>query len=338
MMSGNQQGEIAKGLEGVVAAETKIGFVDGINGRLVYRGYNIEDLVEKSNFEEVAYLLIYGKLPTQTEFKQFRDNLNLNAGISEDLFSIISDTTHKSHPMSALRTAISYQGAFDPLSSNSDLKSQEKMGLSIMGSFPSIVAAINRSIKGEGRVVSKSTDYVEKFLEESFGRKPSDFEKEVMRVALIIHADHGMNASTFASMVTISTLSDMYSAVTSAVSSLKGPLHGGANEKSLEMLEKIGSPKNAEKVISEMLEKKEKIMGFGHRVYKVYDPRAKILKVYAKQLAEKTGHKELFETAEEVEKVMVSKLGSKGIFPYINRYATSSKFDFSTRSSILYPL
>ena len=178
MMSSNQQGEIAKGLEGVVAAETKIGFVDGINGRLVYRGYNIEDLVEKSNFEEVAYLLIYGKLPTLTDFKQFKDNLNLKAGISEDLFSIISKTTQKSHPMSALRTAVSYQGAFDPLSSNSDLKSQEKMGLSIMGSFPSIVAAINRSIKGESRVVSKSTDYVEKFLEESFGRKPSDFEKD----------------------------------------------------------------------------------------------------------------------------------------------------------------
>ena len=321
MMSSNQQGEIAKGLEGVVAAETKIGFVDGINGRLVYRGYNIEDLVEKSNFEEVAYLLIYGKLPTLTDFKQFKDNLNLKAGISEDLFSIISKTTQKSHPMSALRTAVSYQGAFDPLSSNSDLNSQEKMGLSITGSFPSIVAAINRSINSESRVVSKSTDYVEKFLEESFGRKPSDFEKEVMRVALIIHADHGMNASTFASMVTISTLSDMYSAVTSAVSSLKGPLHGGANEKSLEMLEKIGSPKNAEKVISEMLEKKEKIMGFGHRVYKVYDPRAKILKVYAKELAGKTGHKELFETAEEVEKVMVSKLGSKGIFPNVDFYS-----------------
>ena len=133
MMSGNQQGEIAKGLEGVVAAETKIGFVDGINGRLVYRGYNIEDLVEKSNFEEVAYLLIYGKLPTQTEFKQFRDNLNLNAGISQDLFSIISRTTHKSHPMSALRTAISYQGAFDPLSSNSDLKSLCNFTLLITG-------------------------------------------------------------------------------------------------------------------------------------------------------------------------------------------------------------
>lgn len=321
MITGSQNTDFARGLEGVVAAETRIGFVDGINGRLVYRGYNIEELAESSTFEEVSYLLLYGKLPNKTELDSFKGKLNADNHIDDKLFRILQDCTKGSHPMSALRTGVSYLGALDRTSSKSDIQSQESMGIKLMGKFPSLVAAINRAHSGQEMVKSNSPDYAVRFLEESFGKKPTEFEIKVFRTALILHADHGMNASTFASMVTISTLSDMYSAVTSAISSLKGPLHGGANEQALELLERIGSPKNADKIIGDMLEKKEKIMGFGHRVYKVYDPRAKILKGYAKNLAVQSGNSELFETAEEVEKVMMSKLGTKGIFPNVDFYS-----------------
>jgi citrate synthase len=321
MITGSQNTDYARGLEGVVAAETRIGFVDGINGRLVYRGYNIEELAESSTFEEVSYLLLYGKLPTKSEFTNFTSKLNADNQINDQLFKILQECTKSSHPMSALRTAVSYLGAMDKNSNKFDLAAQEAMGLKLMGKFPSIVAAINRAQQGKPIIRSTEPNYTARFLEESFGKKPTEFETKVFRTALILHADHGMNASTFASMVTISTLSDMYSAVTSAIASLKGPLHGGANEQALDMLERIGTPKNADKVIAEMLEKKEKIMGFGHRVYKVYDPRAKILKGYAKKLAEDKGHTELFETAEEVEKVMINKLGTKGIFPNVDFYS-----------------
>jgi citrate synthase len=321
MITGNQNTDYARGLEGVVAAETRIGFVDGINGRLVYRGYNIEELAESSTFEEVSYLLLYGKLPTKGEFEKFTARLNADNKIDEHLFKVLQECTKASHPMSALRTGVSYLGSMDKDSNKYDLPSQEAMGLRLMGKFPSLVAAINRALQGKPMVRSNDPNYTVRFLEESFGKKPTEFETKVFRTALILHADHGMNASTFASMVTISTLSDMYSAITSAISSLKGPLHGGANEQALATLERIGSPKNADKVISEMLEKKEKIMGFGHRVYKVYDPRAKILKEYAKKLAVETGNSELFETAEEVETVMIKKLGTKGIFPNVDFYS-----------------
>ncbi|MCL4451118.1 MAG: citrate synthase/methylcitrate synthase [Candidatus Thermoplasmatota archaeon] len=321
MITGNQNTDYARGLEGVVAAETRIGFVDGINGRLVYRGYNIEELAESSTFEEVSYLLLYGTLPTKAEFEKFTARLNADNRIDDHLFKALQECTKASHPMSALRTGVSYLGSMDKDSNKYDLPSQEAMGLRLMGKFPSLVAAINRSLQGKPMVRSNEPNYTVRFLEESFGKKPTEFETKVFRTALILHADHGMNASTFASMVTISTLSDMYSAITSAIASLKGPLHGGANEQALANLERIGSPKNADNIISEMLEKKEKIMGFGHRVYKVYDPRAKILKEYAKKLAEETGHSELFETAEEVERVMINKLGTKGIFPNVDFYS-----------------
>ncbi len=321
MITGSQGTDFARGLEGVVAAQTKIGFVDGINGRLVYRGYNIEELVDHANFEEVSYLLIYGKLPTEGEFERFMSKINEDTGIDDHLFSILKATAKTSHPMSALRTGVSYLGGIDPLSNKSDVPSQEEMGIRLLGKFPSLVAAINRAYNGEKMAHSESSDYVERFLDESFDRAPSDFEKKLFNIALILHADHGMNASTFASMVTISTLSDMYSAVTSAISSLKGPLHGGANEQSLELLEKIGTPEKADAIISDMLARKQKVMGFGHRVYKVYDPRAKVLREYAKQLSMQSGHEELFETAEEVERVMVKKLGDRGIFPNVDFYS-----------------
>ena len=321
MMVGSQGSDFARGLEGVVAAETKIGFVDGINGRLVYRGYNIETLVKNSSFEEVSYLLLYGKLPTKTEYRDFLARINKEVELPEGLVDIINRTTKNSHPMSALRTAVSYIGALDPLSEKPDLESQEEMGIRILAKFPNIIGAINCALEGRKFRHSTSESYEDRFLESALGKKPSDIQKKVMNAALILHADHGMNASTFASMVTISTLSDMYSAVTSAISSLKGPLHGGANERALELLEKIGTPDNADERIEKMIQKKEKIMGFGHRVYKVYDPRARILKEYARDLSKATGHERTFWTAEEVEKVMVEKLGEKGIFPNVDFYS-----------------
>ncbi|EQD33158.1 2-methylcitrate synthase/citrate synthase II, partial [mine drainage metagenome] len=205
---------------------------------------NIEELAESSTFDEVTYLLIYGKLPNKSDLANFKNKLNADNHFDDKLFRVLQDCTKGSHPMSALRTGVSYLGGMDKNSDKSDLASQESMGLKLMGKFPSLVAAINRAYLGHEMIKSNEPDYTVRFLEESFGKKPSEFEVKVFRTALILHADHGMNASTFASMVAISTLSDMYSAITAAISSLKGPLHGGANEQALELLERIGSPKN----------------------------------------------------------------------------------------------
>ncbi len=321
MMVGTPGPDYARGLEGIVAAETKIGYVDGLNGRLIYRGYPIETLVKNSTFEEVAYLLLYGKLPTKTQFSEFLNKINKNVTLPNGLFEAIKRETKATHPMSALRTAVSYIGAMDPLSSESDLESQEEMSVRILQKFPNIVAAINCALEDREFKNVESGSYVDRFLEGALGKKPTDIQLKVMDAVLILHADHGMNASTFAAMVTISTLADMYSATTSAVCSLKGPLHGGANERALRVIEKIGSPNNAAAYLEEMIKNKEKIMGFGHRVYKVYDPRATILKEYARDLAKSMGNDVLFDTAEEMEKVMVSKMGQKGIFPNVDFYS-----------------
>ncbi|MEM0156304.1 MAG: citrate/2-methylcitrate synthase [Thermoplasmataceae archaeon] len=317
-----QAPQFARGLEGVIAAETKIGFVDGTLGRLVYRGFDITTLVENSSFEEVSYLLLYGKLPNKKEYTDFIKKLKKLRILKNDEYDLIRQIAGKAHPMSSLRTVVSYIGAKDSRSVEPTVEQQEELGLELIAKMPTIVGAIHRIHKGHEIVkpddsLSISSD----FFYQSLGRKPSDIEAKMLDAALILHADHGMNASTFSSMLTISTLSDMYSAVTSAIGTLKGPLHGGANEKALALIKKVGDPSNAEKIIGQMIINKEKIMGFGHRVYKVYDPRAKILREFAGEITKMHGTQRLFETANKIEEVMISKLGSRGIFPNVDFYS-----------------
>lgn len=317
-----QAPQFARGLEGVIAAETKIGFVDGTLGRLVYRGFDITTLVENSNFEEVSYLLLHGKLPNRKEYTEYARKLKKLRILKGDEYDLIRQIAGKAHPMSSLRTLVSYIGSKDPRTVEPTIEEQEELGLDLIAKIPTIVGAIHRVHKGQEIVKpDDSLSLPSDFFYQSLGRKPSEVEAKMLDAALILHADHGMNASTFSSMLTISTLTDMYSAVTSAIGTLKGPLHGGANEKALALIKKVGVPGNAEKVIGEMIEKKEKIMGFGHRVYKVYDPRAKILKEFAGEITRMHGTQNLFETANRIEEVMISKLGSKGIFPNVDFYS-----------------
>ncbi len=334
-----QETQFSRGLEGVVAAETRIGYVDGLNGKLVYRGYEIGTLTENSNFEEVSYLLLKGKLPDRKEYEEYVSKLRELMPIDDDVYSLISDLGRKSHPMSALRTVVSYIGGKDQGSVEPDISKQEDISIRLIAKMPTIVGAINRASQGKEFIKpDPDLSYSSNFFHMALGRKPDTIEAKMLDTALILHADHGMNASTFSAMLTISTLSDMYSAVTSAISTLKGPLHGGANERALALIRKVGSPGNAESVIGKMIENKEKIMGFGHRVYKVYDPRAKILKEYAKYVAEKNNTLELFGAAQKIEDVMISKLGGKGIFPNVDFYSGMIYFSMGFQPEIFTPI
>ena len=314
--------EVHRGLEGVIVAETKIGFVDGQNGRLVYRGYDIETLVNNSTYEETSYLLINGNLPDRAKLSGYLAELKTRRKVPGKVLDFIDDYAGTSHPMSDLRSALSILGSMDKDTVMPNLEKQKSMGIDVIARTPVLVAAIKRKWEGK-KIVEPSEDlgFSANFLYMSNGSKPTKEQEKVMDTCLILHADHGSNASTFSSLVTISTLSDIYSAVTSGVATLKGPLHGGANELALETIKKVGSPDNAEKVIGDMLARKEKVMGFGHRVYKVYDPRARILKEFARSITKKSGKDNLFATAEAMEKAMINKVGGKGIFPNVDFYS-----------------
>lgn len=331
--------QFSRGLEGVIAAETKIGFVDGVEGRLVYRGFDIGTLVEQSNFEEVSYLLLYGELPNKKQYSEYVSKLRKYQVLQKDELDFIKDVASKAHPMSALRTVVSYIGGKDSRTVEPDNEVQEELGVEIIAKIPTIVAAINRVHEGQ-KVLDLDNDlsYASNFFYGSLGRKPSTIEAKMLDAALILHADHGMNASTFSGMLTISTLSDMYSSVTSAISTLKGPLHGGANERALALIQKVGSPENAENVIGGMIDRKEKIMGFGHRVYKVYDPRARILKQFAEQVTKAHGKESLFAAANRIEEVMISRLGSKGIFPNVDFYSGLMYYSIGFNPEIFTPI
>lgn len=317
----NNESDLRKGLEGVIAAETKIGYVNGTEGKLFYGGYEIQTLAEQSNYEEVSYLLLHGKLPDRSEYEKYCKALKEKATISKNVEKIIEEMAGKVHPMSILRTAVSYLSVEDKRESESALDAQKEMGESLIAKMPTIVAAIQRADQGKD-IIKPDPDlnYATNFYHMALGKNPDPIESKIMDTALIVHADHGMNASTFSAMVTISTMADMYSAITSAISTLKGPLHGGANERALKMLQSMGSPENVEKKLSEMHENGERVMGFGHRVYKVYDPRAKILKKFAEYFGDRRKDK-LFATAMKTEELMINKYGERGIFPNVDFYS-----------------
>jgi len=311
----------AKGLEGVIAAISSISFIDGEKGILVYRGHSIETLAKHSNFEEVAYLLIYGELPTKTQLRIFSDTLKEFRPI-ETLLPVIRSFPPDAHPMDVVRSAISLLGIYCPdrFDFSKEIKIQKV--LRVIAKLPTIIAAYSR-LRDELDPIPPNPDlnHAENFLYMLTGEKPNKLHAKILDINLILHADHGMNASTFSSMVTISTLSDVYSSITSAIGTLKGPLHGGANERVLKMLAEIGDPSKVKQWLDDTMEERKKIMGFGHRVYTAYDPRAKILKKYAKQLGEEKKDSLYFQIGEKVEKYMIAKVGAKGIQPNVDFYS-----------------
>lgn len=315
--------EVNAGLEGAVAAGTNIGYVDGARGALVYRGYDIFDLCAHSNFEEVTYLLIFGKLPTAAELAEFRKNLVSRMAVLKSTQEMLAALPVKDlHPMKLLEVAMIGANAEAQSTGNAD--DPMDAAYRVIAQMMTATGMIARLRKGEA-IVEPDSDLgiAANLLYTMTGKKPGEEATRLMDVALILHADHGMNASTFTAMVVTSTMSDLYFAMSAGLGSLKGPLHGGANEAVLYDLEEIGSVDNVESWYAAAREKKRKIMGMGHRVYKAYDPRARVLKPLAQEFSranpEVAG---LLETAEKLEEVVLESLGrEKKIFPNVDFYS-----------------
>jgi citrate synthase len=269
------------GLDGVYVDESSICKVDGQNGKLWYRGYAIEELADRSNFEEVAYLLIYGKLPTRREYDAFEKSLKERIQLPKEIMDTIRIMAPSAHPMDVMRTATSMLSMYDRDPMNKEKENTIDKIITLLAKLPTIAAVTGRfRNKKEYIPPDSSLGLTANFLYMLTGKKPNDFESKLIDLMFILHAEHSTNASTFSVLVTASTLADIYSATTTGIGTLKGPLHGGADEAALKMMNAIGSPDNTEKYIEEALEGKKRIMGFGHRVYKVYDPRAKIVRRY----------------------------------------------------------
>ncbi|NJL65356.1 MAG: citrate synthase [Methylacidiphilales bacterium] len=314
--------EYKPGLEGIPAAESSISFVDGQKGLLEYRGIRIEELAEKSSFLETAYLLIWGQLPTKEELKSFEEEVRMHRRIKYRIRDMMKSFPESGHPMDALQASAAALGLFY---SRRDLHNPVYIRDSVvrlLATIPTMVAAFQLMRKGNDPVrPNDDFDYAGNFLYMLNEKEPDPLAARIFDVCLILHAEHTMNASTFSARVTASTLTDPYAVVASAVGTLGGPLHGGANEEVIQMLEEIGSIENVRPYIEDCMQRKAKIMGFGHRVYKVKDPRATILQDLAEQLFAKFGHDKYYDIAQEMERVVEEKLAHKGIYPNVDFYS-----------------
>jgi 2-methylcitrate synthase/citrate synthase II len=323
-MGEDESQEIHKGLEGIYFTESKICKVDGQGGRLYYRGYPIEALALKSSFEEVCYLLLYGKLPNKPELNNFISGMKGERSLPKEVINLIKETSGRAHAMDIARTAISILPAYDKNAYDASEEANMGKAVKLISKLASIVAAIGSSYRGRYTAPDNSLSHAENFLYMLTGKKPGKEKARLLDTMLILHAEHSSNASTFSSLVTGSTLADLYASVTAGMATLKGPLHGGADEAALKMMKEIGEPENTERYINEALSGKARIMGFGHRVYKTYDPRAKIIKAEL-ELLQNDASKEvsnLTRIALTAEQLMVEKLGkTKGIWPNIDFFA-----------------
>ncbi len=314
--------ELHAGLKGVVIAESTICYIDGERGLLRYRGYDIEDLARHSAYEETAYLLLYGNLPTRQQLQPFSQELKHHRTLSDAELEVLRSFPKSAPPMDILRTMISAIALGDPEADDLSEKANQNKAIKLIAKFPTILAAHDRLRRNLQPVAPKSTlNHAANFLYMLSGQEPNETSARTFDVCLILHADHGFNASTFAARVTASTLSDLYSAVTAAIGTLKGPLHGGANAQVLDMLQAIGSVNNVRSHLEGMLARKEKIWGMGHRVYKTKDPRAFILQSLIEQLAAACGAAPLYDIAREVEKIGTELLSQKGIYPNVDFYS-----------------
>jgi len=331
--------QLEKGLEGAITNATKIGYIDGEKGRLIYRGYDIVDLVKYSNFEETAYLLILGELPTKKQLSRFDKKLKKNREVPQAVINLLKSLPRTTHPMDSLRTGISLLGCLDKKAGEPGVENAAEIGIKLIAKMATVAGAIARMQEGEEPLTpDKSLGHAANFLYLMTGKKPDKFFSKIMDVSLILHADHGMNPSTLTAMVISSSLSDLYSSVVGGIGSLKGPLHGGANEKALTNLLKLKNVSDAENYVKDCVVRKEKIMGFGHRVYKTYDPRAKILKQYAKKLLKAKRMEKFYEITEEVEKEVIKIYGKKGIFPNVDFYSGIVYYAMGIKPSMFTPI
>lgn len=308
-----------KGLEGIVATTSSISSI--IDGVLTYRGIDIDELAQHATFEEVAYLLWYGKLPTQTELDELVRKLGDYAPIPEQVIQQIKLYPDKTNSMAALRTAVSSLALYDEAANDMSSEANLQKAIKLQAQLPTVVAAFARIRQGQEPIAPKQgVSVAHNFLYMLTGQEPDEIAVKALDQALVLHADHELNASTFAARVTVATLSDIYSGVTSAIGALKGPLHGGANEAVMVMLEEIGSIDNVDAYIQNKLDHKEKIMGFGHRVYKNGDPRAKHLQKMSQELGKLTGNTDLYDMSVRIESLVT---GQKGLKPNVDFYSAS---------------
>jgi citrate synthase len=314
--------EYKPGLEGIPAAQSSISYVDGQKGILEYRGIRIEELASKSTFLETSYLLIWGELPTKEELDSFKQEIRYHRRIKYRIRDMMKCFPETGHPMDALQASAAALGLFYSKRALDNPAYIREAVVRLLAKIPTMVAAFQLMRKGNDPVrPNDDLDYATNFLYMLNEREPDPLAAHIFDVCLTLHAEHTINASTFSAMVTASTLTDPYAVVASAVGTLAGPLHGGANEEVIAMLEEIGSVENVRPYLDDCLQRKSKIMGFGHRVYKVKDPRATILQNLAEQLFEKFGHDKYYEIAVELERAVEEKLGHKGIYPNVDYYS-----------------
>jgi citrate synthase len=310
------------GLEGVPATQSSVSFVDGLVGKLEYRGIPITELAAKSTFLETAYLLIWGELPKPEELAAFEHEITYHRRVKYRIRDMMKCFPERGHPMDALQASAAALGLFYSRRALDDPAYIRAAVVRLLAKIPTMVAAFQLIREGNDPVMPcDRLGYSANFLYMLSETEPDDFSARVFDVCLILHAEHTMNASTFSARVTASTLTDPYAVVASAVGTLAGPLHGGASEDVIEMLESIGSVANVRGFVADRLANKQKIAGFGHRVYKVKDPRATILQKLAEELFDKFGSDTYYDIAVELEKVVAGELGHKGIYPNVDFFS-----------------
>ena len=330
------EGKSGAGLEGVVAAKSSICFIDGTAGRLVYRGYEIADLVENASFEEVAYLLWDERLPNRAELNTLRQQLGASAALPPHVMAILRALPPETQPMDALRTACSALAATDPGVEDNSPEANRRKAVRLTAQFPTIVTAFHRLRNRQEPVApDPKLSVAANFLYMMTGKKPHDTLARVMDAALVLHAEHGMNASTFAARVTAATLADMHAAITAAVAALKGPLHGGANQDVMNLLLECKTPENAERKVREMLASGQKVPGFGHRVYKTFDPRATFLRKLSRKLGEDANNTLWYEMSERLIPIVKE---TKGKDPNVDFFSASAYYTMQIPIDLFTPI
>lgn len=330
--------QIFRGLRGVYADTTTSSFIDGEVGKLLYRGYNIHDLAEKSTFEEIVYLLLYGELPTKAQLEEIDATLRDSRSLPSEVIEVLR-VVKDSHPMDALRTAVSVLGCVDPDRDNNSVEATRRKGIRITAQVPTIVTAHHRIRRGQDPVDPDSDlNHAGNFLYMLDGERPQEEEMKLMDVDFIIHAEHGSNASSFAARMAASTVSDLHSAIVGGIGVLKGPWHGGAAEAVMKMALDIGTPDNAEAYARDIIDNGGRIMGFGHRVYKAEDPRAGHMRDRSEILSQKKGQPQWFQILAHLEREVMRPYRAKGIYVNVDFYAGSIYYLLGIPDDLFVPI
>ncbi len=327
----------ARGLEGVIALESELSDIDGQKGELIYRGYNIRDLAENAQFEEVVHLLWNGTLPTQSELDTLTEKMRAARPLPDSVMAVLREAPDDAHPMAVLRTAVSALAFQDPEAETMEPQANYRKAIRLLSQIPTIIATFDRLRKGLDPIEPLDAESMaHNFLYMLNGEAPGVAAENTFNVCLVLHADHGLNASTFTGRVIGSTLSDLYSAVTGAIGALKGPLHGGANREVMRMLFEIDeSDQDAAAYVQEKLANKERVMGFGHRVYETMDPRAAILRDMVKDLSEETGEMRWYDYSMTIVEIMQEE---KGLDPNVDFFSASTYHQLGLDPDLFTPI